>query len=131
MKVLLDTHILIWVLENNNALSSHHKSILTDTNNEKIVSQVTFMEMAIKINIGKLPDFKISLNDFIQQVEKDGFKILPVSNNHIITYVSLPFVSYHRDPFDRFLISTAISENMSIITSDEKIKAYHHLVKIL
>ena len=124
MKVLLDTHILIWVLENNKALSSHHKSILTDANNEKIVSQITFMEMAIKINIGKLPDFKISLNDFIQQVEKDGFNILRLKNSHITTYTSLPLVSDHRDPFDRFLIAIAISENMSIITVDEKFKAY-------
>ena len=70
MKILLDTHILIWVLENNKALSSHHKSILADVNNEKIVSSITFMEMAIKINIGKLPDFKISLKDFINMETK-------------------------------------------------------------
>ncbi|MEP6950168.1 MAG: hypothetical protein ABI863_12865 [Ginsengibacter sp.] len=58
-KILPDTHILIWTLENNKALSAHYKSILADTNNEKTVSQISFMEMAIKITIGKLPDFKI------------------------------------------------------------------------
>ncbi|MEO6452579.1 MAG: type II toxin-antitoxin system VapC family toxin [Ginsengibacter sp.] len=131
MKVLLDTHILIWVLENNKSLSSHHNSILTDTNNEKIVSQISFMEMAIKINIGKLPDFKISLIDFIQQVEKDGFKILQVKNTHITTYASLSLVSDHRDPFDRFLIAIAILEDISIITVDEKFKAYQHLVNLI
>ncbi len=65
------------------------------------------MEMTIKINIGKLPDFKMLLNDFIQQVEKDGFKILPVSNSYIAAYPSLPFVSDHKDPFDRFLYAAA------------------------
>ena len=119
------------MLENNKALSSHHKSILADTNNEKIVSQISFMEMAIKINIGKLPDFKMLLNDFILQVERDGFKILPVSNSHFAPYTALPFVSDHKDPFDKFLISTAISESMSIITADEKLKAYQHLVKLI
>jgi PIN domain nuclease of toxin-antitoxin system len=131
MKILVDTHILIWVLENNKILSSHHTSFLTDTANEKVVSQIRFMELAIKINIGKLPDFKVSLADFMKQVERDGFKILPVSNLHIAAYTSLPFVSGHRDPFDRFLIATAITENMSIITVDEKFKAYQHLLGII
>lgn len=131
MKILLDTHILIWVLENNKALSSHHKSLLADTNNEKIVSQISFMEMAIKINIGKLPDFKIPLNDFIMHVENDGFKILQLHNSHFAVYTSLPFVSEHKDPFDRMLITIAIEENMSIVTVDEKFKAYQHLVKLI
>ncbi len=131
MKLLLDTHILIWVLENNKALSAHHKSLISDINNEKIVSQISFMEMAIKINIGKLPDFKISLTDFIEQVTKDGFKILPLYNNHFTAYASLPFVSEHKDPFDRFLITIAIQENMSIITVDEKLSAYSNLVTIV
>src|SRR4051794_26998943 len=122
MKILVDTHILIWVLENNNTLSPQHKSYLADTNNEKIVSQISFMEMAIKINIGKLPDFNVPLSDFIKQVEKDGFKILPIRNNHIAAYPSLPFVPDHRDPFDRFLIVTAMEENMTIMTIDEKIQ---------
>ena len=89
------------------------------------------MEIAIKINIGKLPSFKLPLKDFINQTEKDGFKILPLSNNHFTTYADLPFVSDHKYPFDRFLISIAIEEKMSFITVDEKLKAYRHLVSIL
>jgi len=131
MKLLLDTHILIWVLENNRALPVHYKTLISDINNEKIVSQISFIEIAIKINIGKLPDFKLSLNDFIDQVESDGFKILPLYKNHFSAYTSLPFVSEHKDPFDRFLITIAIQENMSIITVDEKLKAYNHLVSII
>jgi PIN domain nuclease of toxin-antitoxin system len=131
MKILLDTHILIWVLENNSALSSRHKSIISDTSNEKIVSQVSFMEIAVKLNIGKLPDFRIPLADFMMQVEKDGFTILPVSNGHISAYPLLPFVSDHKDPFDRFLIVNAIEENISIITVDEKMKRYQHLVNLI
>jgi PIN domain nuclease of toxin-antitoxin system len=56
---------------------------------------------------------------------------LPVSNNHISAYPSLPFVSDHKDPFDRFLIVTAIEEKMSIVSADEKFKAYNQLVNIL
>lgn len=130
MRILLDTHILIWILANNKSLSAHHKLILTDTSNEKIVSQFTFIELAIKINVGKLR-VNEPMDKFMQQVENDGFKILPKDKRHIVTFASLPFVSNHRDPFDRFLIATAISEDMSIITADDKFKAYQHLVKLL
>lgn len=131
MKLLLDTHILIWALEDNKSLSAYHKSLIADTNNEKIVSQISFMEMAIKINIGKLPDFTIALENFILQTKNDGFTILPLSNKHIAAYTSLPLISEHKDPFDRFLITIAIEEGMDIITVDEKFKAYNHLITIL
>ena len=103
MKLLPDTHIIIWVLENNKALSAHHKSLITDTTDEKFISQVTFMEIAIKMNIGKLPDFAISLEDFIRQTVKDRFIILWLSNNHFAAYTSLPIISDHKDPFAVFL----------------------------
>ncbi|MGI8952416.1 MAG: PIN domain-containing protein [Chitinophagaceae bacterium] len=57
--------------------------------------------------------------------------MLPVTEKHIYYYQQLPSIENHRDPFDRFIISTAISENMSIMTSDEKFNAYQHLVKLL
>lgn len=119
------------VLESNKALSSNQKSVLTDKANEKIISQFSFIELAITINIGKLPHFKVSLENFIKQVREDSFTILAVQNQHISNYVTLPFVSSHRDPFDRFLIATAIIENMTIITADEKFKAYDHLVQLM
>ena len=131
MRVLVDTHILIWVLQNNRALSNHHRSLLINPNYEKVVSQISFMELAIKMNIGKLPDFTVPLQDFIQQVKKDGFTILPLKNTHITSYTSLPLFANHHDPFDRFLISTAIAEEMSIMTNDEKFKLYNELVDLV
>jgi PIN domain nuclease of toxin-antitoxin system len=131
MKILLDTHILIWVLENNKSLTPFHKSILADAHNEKIVSQLSFIEIAIKINIGKLPGFNTSLHDFIYHVKNDGFSILPIANKHLITYTSLPFIGNHKDPFDRMLIATAINENMAIITVDDKFKLYQSLIRLL
>ncbi|MGN6353555.1 MAG: type II toxin-antitoxin system VapC family toxin [Parafilimonas sp.] len=131
MKILLDTHILIWVLENNKSLTPFHKSILADAHNEKIVSQLSFIEIAIKINIGKLPGFNTSLHDFIYHVKNDGFSILPIANKHLITYTSLPFIGNHKDTFDRMLIATAINENMAIITVDDKFKLYQSLIRLL
>src|SRR5579875_1267863 len=100
MKILLDTHIIIWILQNNRtALSYHHQELIDDESHEKIVSQISFMELAIKLNIGKLPNFTIPLDRFMKQVAVDGFTILPVRDIHIATYTSLPLFSEHRDPF--------------------------------
>lgn len=131
MKILIDTHILIWVIENNSRLSVKHTSTISDTKNEKFVSEFSFIELSIKLNIGKLPDFKTSLTEFMNQVQLDGFKLLPVYNKHLEEFVKLSFVKDHRDPFDRLLIATAIAEGMSIVTKDEKFKYYSGLVNII
>jgi len=123
MKLLLDTHILLWVLENNNSLSTQQKELIQNTENEKWVSRISFMELAIKISIGKL-ETKTTLQEIISITSNDGFKILPIKDEHITSYLSLPLYENHRDPFDRFLISTALFEKMSIISSDEKFQLY-------
>jgi PIN domain nuclease of toxin-antitoxin system len=119
MKLLLDTHILLWVLENNNGLTVQQKELIQNTENEKWVSRISFMELAIKISIGKL-ETKTSLQEIISHTTNDGFKILPIKDEHITNYLSLPLYENYRDPFDRFLISTAQFEEMGIISSDEK-----------
>jgi len=131
VKILLDTHIIIWVTEDNPSLSAKHSALISDTKNEKFVSEFSFIELAIKINIGKLPNFKIPIGKFIDQVKSDGFKLLPVNNKYLDEFVKLPLVKDHRDPFDRLIISTAISENMNIITVDDKFKLYKKLVDII
>jgi len=123
MKLLLDTHILLWVLENNNGLTVQQKELIQNTENEKWVSRISFMELAIKISIGKL-ETKTSLQEIISHTTNDGFKILPIKDEHITTYLFLPLYENHRDPFDRFLISTAQFEEMGIISSDEKFQLY-------
>lgn len=123
MKLLLDTHILLWVLENNNGLTVQQKELIQNTENEKWVSRISFMELAIKISIGKL-ETKTSLQEIISHTTNDGFKILPIKDEHITNYLSLPLYENHRDPFDRFLISTAQFEEMGIISSDEKFQLY-------
>jgi PIN domain nuclease of toxin-antitoxin system len=131
MKMLLDTHILIWVIENSSSLSGKHAAAIGDRANEKFVSEISFLELAIKINIGKLPDFKTPLSEFITHVHLDGFNILPIKNRHLEEYKKLPLLKEHHDPFDRVIISTAISENMGIITADGKFNLYNQLVEII
>lgn len=135
MKILLDTHIIIWITEDNPSLSAKHSALISDIKNEKFISEFSFIELAIKINIGKLPDFKMPIGKFIEQVKSDGFKLLPVNNKYLAEFVKLPLMKDHRDPFDRLIISTAISENMTIISVDDpgsyRDKFYKRLVDII
>lgn len=131
MNVLLDTHILIWLLEDNPKLNQKHRIILEDTNNQLFVSQYSFIEIAIKLKLGKLPIFNISIQEFISEVENIGIQIIAVENSHLQTYQELPLFDDHRDPFDRLIISTAIYEKYSLLSLDAKFLKYSNLVSLL
>jgi PIN domain nuclease of toxin-antitoxin system len=67
----------------------------------------------------------------INQLLSDGFTILPISNNHIFAYQSIPFFENHRDPFDRFLLATALSEQIPIISVDENFILYRPFISVI
>jgi PIN domain nuclease of toxin-antitoxin system len=131
MNILADTHIFIWILQNNPKLSEIRKTLVTDTSNIIWVSHFSLMEIAIKLKIGKLPEISVDTEFLANQWLHDGYNFLPVAKEHIYSYQRLPLIENHRDPFDRFIISTAITENMSIMTDDEKFKAYSHLANLV
>ncbi|TAF72739.1 MAG: type II toxin-antitoxin system VapC family toxin [Bacteroidetes bacterium] len=131
MNVLLDTHILIWLLEDNQKLNRKHRIILEDTSNQLFVSQYSFIEIAIKLKLGKLPIFNISIQEFISEVENIGIQIIAVENSHLQTYQELPLFDDHRDPFDRLIISTAIYEKYSLASMDAKFLKYSDLVSLM
>lgn len=128
---MLDTHILIWLLEDNPKLNQKHRIILEDTNNQLFVSQYSFIEIAIKLKLGKLPIFNISIQEFISEVENIGIQIIAVENSHLQTYQELPLFDDHRVPFDRLIISTAIYEKYSLLSLDAKFLKYSDLVSLL
>lgn len=131
MDILIDTQILIWSFDNYSPLSTGHKKLLEDTANNIFVSQISLMELSIKKNINKLPDFIPNIKDVINQLPIVGFEWLGISNEHIICYQSLPLFNDHRDPFDRFLIATAKHEDFLIMTTDSKFQLYSNLVQII
>lgn len=131
MNILIDTHILIWVLDEQNQLSKQRKELLADYSNNVFVSQVSLMELAIKKNLNKLPDFVPDISEVANRWLNNGYEILPISNEHIFAYQNLPLFGEHKDPFDRFLISTARFERMNIMTSDEKFNLYSSMISIL
>jgi PIN domain nuclease of toxin-antitoxin system len=130
MKYLLDTHSLIWFLENNTKLSSKARSIIENLDNEIFVSMASWFEIAIKNTIGKLelPD---PIYEIITRSSTNQIVTIGILESHIIGYQYLPFNEQHRDPFDRIIIATACTENFSIITSDPKFGLYDTLIQLV
>ena len=131
MPLLLDTQIIVWALENNPQLKPRIRLLLEDATNELLVSHYSLMELAIKLKLGKLPGFNIGLSDFIEQLHTDGFTVLPSSVAHIVAYDLIPFFEDHRDPFDRFLLATALAEQVPLVSADEKFPRYRPLIEII
>lgn len=122
MRVLLDTHIFLWMISDPGKLSRLVKNILESKENEIFLSAVSGWEIAIKYQIGKLrlaenPDVYIP-----RKAEENSLELLSIEMNHAVNVSNLPDI--HNDPFDRLLISQSQLENLPLITNDEKIKRY-------
>ena len=116
MKLLLDTHTLLWFIAGSASLSASSRSSIEDVTNEKFVSIVSIWETAIKVSIGKMSlsaPFDVL---FPHQLEVNGFELLPVKIEHTSVVTTLPF--HHRDPFDRLLTAQAIEEKMTLVSVD-------------
>jgi PIN domain nuclease of toxin-antitoxin system len=121
MKYLLDTHTAIWALADDAKLSRTAKAAIADISNSLCISIASAWELAIKTSLGKI-DFSGGVAAFLNEIEESGIGILGIDGSYVECIESLPFI--HRDPFDRILVATAISENIAIITLDENIRKY-------
>jgi PIN domain nuclease of toxin-antitoxin system len=130
MKILLDTHALLWFIEGDSQLSQNAKKLIEDPKNEVYVSHISFFEISIKLKIGKLQLLK-SLRGIYDDALTAGIELLDLEFEHIENYQSVPLIADHRDPFDRILIATALHENLSIITIDEKFENYKHIINVI
>jgi PIN domain nuclease of toxin-antitoxin system len=118
LRVMLDTHALIWALADSPRLSKAARRIIVNANNEVLVSAVSAWEIAIKRALGrlKIPD------DLIEAVDDAGFVRRPLGFAEAQRLQALP--QLHADPFDRMLIAHALEEDVPLITSDESIAKY-------
>lgn len=119
MKYLLDTHIFVWSLNNDRRLKDSIKKILVDPEQMILVSVVSAWELSIKSKAR--PGFKLGTS-IKEAFNISGFEILPIFFEHALAVEKLPL--YHKDPFDRILISQALAEDLTLITSDQKIWKY-------
>jgi len=122
LRILLDTHIVLWLLAGSKRIKSVENIILNE-NNEIYVSTASWWELAIKINIKKFDgDLKV-----IRKASSDsGFIELPITGEHAEALLKLPPV--HKDPFDRILVAQAITEPMKLMTADNKLESYSDLI---
>jgi len=118
MMNLLDTHTALWFL-NGDKLPEKVKELIQ--NSENYISVVSLWEIAIKMNLGKYT-FDGGFQALRKAVKDNGFKVLPIKDEYIVKLFDLPLI--HRDPFDRLIIATTITEDMTIITIDENIQKY-------
>lgn len=118
MNLFLDTHILLWWLDDSPNLSDTERNAVADPGNLIVVSAAVIWEIRIKQALGKL---QIPA-DFYPVIKDQGFELLPISADHAYAAGGLPM--HHRDPFDRMIIAQAGLEKLSIVTRDNIFKKY-------
>ena len=118
MRLLLDTHALVWWMKSNKHLTPVAYEAVTSRNNEVFTSVACAWEMAIKVGLGKWPEASSVLETFEADLTAVGVRILPISVTHARTAGLMS--SPHRDPFDRLLAAQAITEGLTLVTSDAK-----------
>jgi PIN domain nuclease of toxin-antitoxin system len=122
MKLLLDTHIFLWLLFCPEKLSPTIIDAYQNPENNIFLSHASLWEMQIKLQLGKL-EFDIDLDKFVnEQTNSNYIKLLPINITHILALKQLPF--HHKDPFDRLLISQAIEEKFVLASNDAVFKNY-------
>lgn len=122
MRLLLDTHTLLWFLLDDPRLSETARRLIADGDNEIAISPASYWEIAIKIGLGKyaLPE---PYDTFMERELRDNdFQILPILPRHTGLLTTLPH--HHRDPFDRLMVAQAISEAIPLISDDSVLDAY-------
>ena len=121
MKYLLDTHAIIWYLEESTELPRRTTALIDNYEMDICICSTSLWEIAIKVNLGKL-ELKLTLDELLRYVKTREFRIIHIEDEHLLVLRGLPYI--HKDPFDRLLISTALAEDMTIITVDENIHKY-------
>ncbi len=129
---LLDTNYLLWSLGGSPQMSLLARDLLENTDRQIYFSQISLIEISIKVKLGKLHLSTVTLEDFyLEAIDKAKFTFLPITNQHIHHYQNIPLLEQHRDPFDRLLIATANIENLAIISADEKLKLYPEFIEVI
>jgi len=121
MKVLLDTHALIWWLGEPSKLSKRASSIFRNTGNTVLVSAACAWEMAIKVNLGKLDALPLVM-ELGRHMEEEAFSALPIELDHAVRAGLLPL--HHGDPFDRLLVAQAQALHVPILSTDAVLDQY-------
>lgn len=128
MRLLLDTHLLLWATASSRRLSREARDIIEDEANEVHFSAASMWEIAIKSALGR-SDFRIDVAAMSAALRTMGLAELPVTAAHAIAVTHLPAI--HRDPFDRLLIAQSIAEPLVLVTNDAALARYSNSIRVV
>lgn len=121
MRLLLDTHVVLWAATDSPRLTPRARALLESTENALVVSAATHWEISIKNSLAR-PDFNVDVEALRSGLQANGYVDLPVTAAHAAVLAGLP--DLHRDPFDRMLVAQALSEGLTLVTADDRILDY-------
>jgi PIN domain nuclease of toxin-antitoxin system len=121
MKLLLDTHVILWAAGEPDRLSHETRALLGDAGNELLFSAASIWEIAIKSGLGR-KDFQVNARLLRRGLLDNGYEELPITSEHAVAIDALPPI--HGDPFDRILIAQATIEGIELLTADEIVLRY-------
>lgn len=121
MKLLLDTHLLLWAAGEPKRLSAAARKLLDDPRHELLFSAASLWEIAIKSTLGR-DDFRVEPRLLRRGLLDNGYAELPVTSQHAVSIDGLP--PLHKDPFDRLLLAQAASEGITLLTTDAQLAEY-------
>lgn len=121
MKLLLDTHLLLWAASEPKRIPKSARILIEDPENEVMFSAASLWEITIKRSLGRR-DFRVDPRVLRRALLDNGYTELPITSEHVIQIEQLP--PKHKDPFDRVLVAQAVVEGITLLTNDEKLAAY-------
>ena len=121
MKLLLDTHLLLWAAVEPQRLTKPARALLENPDNELLFSAISLWEVAIKNSLGR-PDFHLDARLLRRGLLDNGYTELPVTSEHTVATSDLPQI--HKDPFDRLLVAQALVEGILLLTVDPLVAKY-------
>ena len=127
MKLLLDTHLLIWAADSIERVPVGARALMADQDNELLFSVASIWEVAIKRGLNR-PDFQVDARMLRRGLIDNGYCELPILSEHVVTIDALPLI--HKDPFDRLLIAQAMVEGITLLTDDATLTQYSGPVRL-
>lgn len=121
MKLLLDTHLLLWAAGTPRRLPAAARKLLDDPGNELLFSAASLWEIAIKRSLGR-EDFRVDPRLLRRGLLENGYAELPITGEHATAVDALPWL--HKDPFDRMLVAQAMAESVTLLTADPQLAHY-------
>jgi PIN domain nuclease of toxin-antitoxin system len=128
VRLLLDTHILLWTIAESRRLSEAARALIGDPDHDLAFSVLSLWEVAIKAGLGR-EDFRIDVGSLRRRLFDNGYAEIQMTGAHAVAIASLP--PLHRDPFDRMLVAQAIVEGLTLVTADPALAKYPCPVRLV